>query len=114
MSGRTPGLDGIPVEVFQSFYDILRGSLLTCFNHSYVNGRLSDTQQEGLISLLLKYDTSGKCKDPVHYKNWRPLTLQYCDANMLAKCIVHRIKKLLSDIIHSYKTFFFTWTIHWR
>ena len=40
--------------------------LLACLNHSYVNGRLSDTQQESLISLLLKQDTSSKYKDPVH------------------------------------------------
>jgi hypothetical protein len=54
----------IPFQVYQTFFDILRGPLLACFNHSYVNGRLSDTQQ-GLISLLLKQDTSGKYKDPV-------------------------------------------------
>ena len=34
-AGKTPGLDGIPVEVYQTFYDILRGPLLACFNHSY-------------------------------------------------------------------------------
>ena len=45
---------------------ILRGPLLAYFNHSYINGRLSDTQQEGLISLLLKQDPSGMYKDPVH------------------------------------------------
>ena len=52
-SVKTPGLDGIPVEVYQTFFDILRGPLLPCFNHSYINGSLSNTQQ-GLISLLLK------------------------------------------------------------
>jgi hypothetical protein len=26
-------------------------------------------------------------------KNWRPLTLQCCDAKILAKCIALRIKK---------------------
>ena len=57
--GKTPGLDGIPVEVYKTFFGILNGPLLACFNHSYINGRLSDTQQEGLISLLLKQDPSG-------------------------------------------------------
>ena len=73
------------------FLDILRGPLLACFNHSYINGRLLDTQQEGLISLLLKQDPSGKYKDPVHLKNWWPLTLRCCDAKILAKCLAHRI-----------------------
>ena len=29
--GKTPGLDGIPVEVYQTFFDILRGALLAFF-----------------------------------------------------------------------------------
>ena len=66
-SGKTPGLDDIPVEVYQTFFDLLRGPLLACFNHSYINGRFSDMQQEGLISYLLKQDPSGIYKDPVFF-----------------------------------------------
>lgn len=47
-------------------------TLLACF--------LSDKQQEGLISLLLKQDPSGIYKDPVHLQNRRPLPPQCCDA----------------------------------
>ena len=65
--GKTPWLDGIPVEVYKK-NDSLRGPLLACFNHSYINYRLSDMQQEGLISLLMKQDPSGIYKDPVHFK----------------------------------------------
>lgn len=56
-AGKTPGLDGIPVEVYKTFFERL-GLLFACFYHSYINGRLSDTQP-GLISLLLKQDPSG-------------------------------------------------------
>ena len=52
-----------------NFFDILRGPLLACFNHSDINGRLSDTQQEGLISLLMKQEPSGIHKDPVLLKH---------------------------------------------
>ena len=119
-SGKTPGLDGIPVEVYQTFFIytqrtvILAMLLLLCFNHFYVNGRLSDTQQDGLISLLLKQNTSGITKDPVHKHIGGPLTLQCCDANILAKCFVHRIKKVLLYIIHPNQRVFFRWTIHRR
>ena len=41
-------------------FDVLRGLLLACFNQSYKNGRLSDTQQEGLISLLLKIQSTNQ------------------------------------------------------
>lgn len=33
-AGKTPRLDDKPVEVHQTFFDILRGPLITCFNHS--------------------------------------------------------------------------------
>ena len=82
-SGNPPGLDGIPVKVYKVFFNILKAPLLDCFNYSYRNGSLSGTQQEGLISLLLKQDPDGKYKDPVYLKNWRPLTLQCCDAKYL-------------------------------
>ena len=48
-SGKTPGLDDIPVEVYQTCLDVLKEPLLACFNYSYTNGRLSGTQQGGLI-----------------------------------------------------------------
>ena len=105
-AGKTPRLDDIPVEIYQTFFDILRGPLLACFNHSYINGILLDTQQEGLISLLLKQDPSGIYKDTVHLKNGRPLTLQCCDAKILDKCLVHRINKFFSYIIHPNQTVF--------
>ncbi|MEW3703514.1 hypothetical protein QOZ40_28990, partial [Pseudomonas aeruginosa] len=57
-SGKTPGLDSIPVEVCQTFFDVLNNPLLACLNYSYTNGRLSGTQQ-GLISLLVKQDPCG-------------------------------------------------------
>ena len=72
-SGKNPGLDGIPVEVYQVFFEILKAPLLDCFNYSYRNGSLSGTQQEGLISLLLKQDPDGKYKDPVYLKTGGPL-----------------------------------------
>ena len=110
--GKLQGWMAYHYKCTKLFFYILRESLLACFNHAYINGRLSDTQQEGLISLLLKQDPSGKYKDPVHLKHWRPLTLQCCDAKILAKCLAHRIKKLLSDIIHPNQTGFLHG--HWR
>ena len=63
---------GIPVEVYHFFFFLPRGPLLHVLNR-----RLSDTQQECLISLLLKQDSGGIYiyNDPLHFKNWRPLTL---------------------------------------
>ena len=67
-SGKTPGLNGIPVDVYQYFFDMLKAPLLDCFNYSFRNGGPSGTQQEGLISLLFKQDPDCKYKDPVYLK----------------------------------------------
>lgn len=63
-------------------------------------GYLTDSQKEGLISLLLKQESGGQFKDPVYLKNWRPITLQCYDAKILAKCIAIRQKNVLTDLIH--------------
>ena len=98
--GKSPGLDGIPVEVYITFYDQIKLPLLSCYNYAYESGNLANSQKEGLISLLLKQNPNGQYKDPEYLKNWRPLTLQCCDAKILAKCIATRIQQVLSSIIH--------------
>lgn len=99
-TGKTPGLNGLPIEIYQSFYEQIKNPLLTCLNYAYDKGNLSGTQQESIITLLLKQEPNGQYKDPVQLKNWRPLTLQCCDAKILAKCIALRIKKIIPFIIH--------------
>lgn len=43
-SGKTPELESIPVEVYQTFVDVLIDTLFACFNYSHKNGRLPGTQ----------------------------------------------------------------------
>ena len=64
-NGKTPDLDGIPVEVYKTFFTEIKDSLLACYNYSFEIGCQSNSQKEGLISLLLKHDVEGQDKDPV-------------------------------------------------
>lgn len=97
---KSPGADGIPVNFYQTFYESVKTPLLNTFNWSYSKKQLTETQQEGLISLLLKQDSGGRYKDPTTLKNWRPITLQCNDAKILAKCLANRLKLVLPNIIH--------------
>ena len=106
--GKSPGFDGIPVEFYKSFFELIKVPLLESFNCSYERGCLSETQKNSLITLLLKQDPGGQYKDPGHLKNWRPLALQSCDSKILAKCIALRIKKVISSVIHHNQTGFLT------
>ena len=76
-NGKAPGLDGIPVEVYKTFFKETKDHLLACFNFSLETGCQSDSQREGLISLLLKFDAEGKEKDPVKLKNWEKYRYWY-------------------------------------
>ncbi len=73
---------------------------MASFNYSFVQGMLSDTQKEGIITLLLKQDSQGQYKDPLYMNHWRPLTLLCCDTRILSKCIALRIKRIIGDIIN--------------
>ena len=97
--GKACGLDGIPMEVYLTFFDEIKKYLLACFNYSFTKGVLSDSQKQGVISLLLKQQSDGQYKDPTHMENWRPLTLLCCDTRILSKCIALRLKNVIGSII---------------
>ena len=52
--GKTPGLDGIPIELCQVFSHKIRKPLIEFLNFSYEKDILTGTQRESAISLLLK------------------------------------------------------------
>ncbi len=56
---------GIQLNFYEIFFDYIKDPILACFNYSFQVGRLSGTQQEGLIFLLLKQEANGQYKDPI-------------------------------------------------
>lgn len=100
-SGKSPGIDGIPIEMYKIFFTEIKKPLLESFNFSFQQGILSNSQREGVISVLLKQNPDGKYKDPKWLKNWRPLTLLCCDTRILSKCIALRIKNIIGDVINN-------------
>ena len=51
---RSPGLDGLSVEFYRTFWDELKEFIVTTLNHSYEKGEMTNTQKVGLISLIHK------------------------------------------------------------
>ena len=98
--GKSPGLDGIPIEVYKTFFSNLKHPLLQCFNYAYEKGNLSKSQREGLITLLLKQDADGQYKDPTLLNNWRPLSLLCCDVRILSKVISLRMRNVIASLIN--------------
>ena len=100
-NNKTPGTDGFPTEFYTFFFQDFGQYLLSSFQHSFQNGRLSLDQRCGVINLIPKKD-----KDPLYLDNWRPISILNTDYKIIAKCLALRLKKVLQEIINSDQTGF--------
>nr|BAC82621.1 pol-like protein [Danio rerio] len=92
--GKSPGMDGLPLEFYQCFWDILAGVLLTVFNEFENFNKLPADFRLGIVSLLFKKD------DKTILKNWRPITLLNTDYKFFTKILATRMSTVLEDVIH--------------
>ena len=99
--GKTPGSDGLPIEVYKVFWLKLKNIYIAAIKYGLQNGTLSFSQREGLICLLPKKD-----KDTLFLKNWRPVSLLNVDYKILAKTLANRIKKHIDSLINYDQTGF--------
>jgi hypothetical protein len=92
-SGKAPGLDRIPVELYRRCKDVMAPLLANVYSaigqtHSLPAGFL-----EGVITAIYK---SGDVTQPVNY---RPITLLNTDYRVLAKVLANRLLKCMGDVI---------------
>ncbi len=64
------------------------------FNECAVNGELTESMKQGVITLLPKPN-----KDILHLDNWRPITLLNSDYKLLASLYANRLKPCLEEIV---------------
>ena len=95
---KSPGIDGLPYEFYQCFWDILSNDLVDVYNDCLSRGSLSFSQRTGLITLLYKKN------DKLDTKNWRPISLLCTDYKILAKVLTNRLKLVLSTVVSPSQT----------
>ena len=71
-TGKSPGSDGLPVEFYLTFWDVLAEPLLSVRNEALDARSLTASQRESLVRLIYK-------KDKRSPKNWRPISLLNTD-----------------------------------
>ena len=98
--GRSPGLDGIPVELYRRFKAILLPTLARLFTAVNSLGQLPVGFTEGLITIIFK---SGDRADPANY---RPITLLCTDYRLYAKVLALRLNPCLAGVIDAEQTAF--------
>ena len=92
---KSPGSDGFNVEFFKFFWKDLGDFLLKSLNLAFHKGELSETQKQGIITILPKGD-----KPREFLKNWRPISLLNVSYKILSACIANRLKTVLDYLIH--------------
>ena len=90
---KTPGTDGLPIEFYQVFWNEIGETLVRAFNESFQEGKMSNSQRKGLITLIHKKGNRDELK------NWRPVTLLNCDYKIVATVLAMRTQTVLASII---------------
>ena len=92
--GKSPGRDGLPLEFYLTFWDILAPDLLAVFMDFEQLDRLPESFRIGIVTLL------HKNKDRTDLKNWRPITLLNFDCKLFSKLLSSRMSMVLGELIH--------------
>ncbi|KAJ3589478.1 hypothetical protein NHX12_010323 [Muraenolepis orangiensis] len=96
---RAPGIDGLSVEFYKAYWDVLSNDLLDVFNESLASGSMPVSCRRAVITLLPK---KGNLQD---IKNWRPVSLLCVDYKLLSKALATRLGRAVEQVIHRDQTY---------
>ena len=89
---KSPGLDGLTGEFYQTFREELMPSLLKLFQKIEEEGTLPNSFYEATIALIQnKQQQQQTGKDNTKKENYKPLLLVNTDAKFLSKILANRI-----------------------
>ena len=94
-NNKSPGPDGIIVEFYKIYWNIVKNDLFDIFEISYESQELPYSQYLALIVLLYKKGLRELIT------NWRPISLSNTDIKIISKVLAERLKKVLPEIIET-------------
>ncbi len=97
--GKSPAIDGIPIELYTTFWSDLGPLMLDMIHLSVTQGSFHPSINIAVISLLLKKD-----KDPISSSSYRPLSLIGTDVKLYAKVLSRRLEKCMNRLVHHDQT----------
>nr|BAC82605.1 pol-like protein [Tetraodon nigroviridis] len=96
---RAPGINGLTVEFYKAYWDIVAPDLLEVFNESLSSGSLPVSCRRAVMALLPK---KGNLQD---IRNWRPVSLLCTDYKILSKVLATRLREAMEEVIHRDQTY---------
>ena len=92
---KSPGLDGLPYEVYLRMSHMFVPILTDVFNHWFAQGAIPGSITKGVITLLKKEcrHVRGELDD------YRPITLLNTELKILARVLANRLQLFISDLI---------------
>lgn len=97
--GRAPGIDGLSIDFYKSFWPEIGADLLAVISESINSGRLPLSCRRAVLTLLPK---KGDLSD---IKNWRPVSLLCSDYKILSKALANRLSGVMEEVIHADQTY---------
>ena len=95
---KVPGPDGLTVEFYNCFRDLLGPKLVKVANKCFKDEELTETMKCSVTRVLFKKG------DRKNLKNWRPISLLNVDYKIVSKVLSFRLSKVLDSIIDSDQT----------
>ena len=95
---RAPGIEGLTVEFYKAYWEILSAVLLDVFNESLACGSMPMSCRRAVITLLPK---KGNLQD---IKNNRPVSLLCVDYKLLSKTFANRLREAMKQSIGTRST----------
>lgn len=93
-TGKAPGPDGLPLQYYKTFSNILNPRFLTFFHSLQLNQNPPKQLLEAYISIIPK-----EGKDPNQVTNYRPISLINVDVKIYAKILGNRLLPLLTSLV---------------
>ena len=98
---KSPGLDGLPYEVYLRMSHMFVPILTDMFNHWFAQGAITGSVTKGVITLLKK----GARHVGEGLDDYRPITLLNTELTILAQVLANRLQLFISELIGPEQTF---------
>ena len=95
----SPGVDGLPIEFYKSFFGLIGPRLIDVFNSMLREGQLGRDQNCAVVILLCKKPDAAQ-----QLRNWRPISLLCNDIKLVTKILSIRLGRVMNSLIGEFQT----------